>query len=93
MISINRNDPPNFMDDEDLDPLNELIQKVADEVLYGDLMDEIVDESQIILKKANIQDIIDVIYEKLYNDNNKTLNLIVGKNEDNSLGLILDVVE
>jgi hypothetical protein len=93
MISINRNDPPNFMDDEDLDPLNELIQKIAGEVLYGDLMDEIVDKSQIILKKANIQDIIDVIYEKLYNDNNKTLNLIVGKNEDNSLGLILDVVE
>lgn len=93
MISINRNDPPFFDDCDDDDLVQELAQKLKNEIDLLDLLNLNGDPSQVIIKEGNTKDLLDIVYKKLYDENNKTLNIIVGKNENNSLGIILDVIE
>tara|TARA_A200000159_G_C7241115_1_gene304588 strand:- start:20 stop:298 length:279 start_codon:yes stop_codon:yes gene_type:complete len=92
MISINRNDPPFFDEDED-DLVQDLAKKLKNEIDLLDLLNLNDDPSQVIIKEGNTKDLIDIVYKKLYDENNQTLNIIVGKNDNNSLGIILDVIE
>jgi hypothetical protein len=92
MISINRNDPPFFDEGED-DLVQDLAKKLKNEIDLLDLLNLNGDPSQVIIKEGNTKDLIDIVYKKLYDEKNQTLNIIVGKNDNNSLGIILDVIE
>lgn len=96
MISINRNDPPFFDNpDDDLeeDLVKDLTKQLKDEIDLLSMLSLNNDPNQIVIKEGNTKDLIDIVYKKLYVENNQTLNIIVGKNDNNSLGIILDVIE
>jgi hypothetical protein len=92
MISINRNDPPSY-GEPDNQSLQNLVNKLQDEIDLLDTLSLNNDPNQSIIKECNIKDLLDIVYQKLYDENHATLNIIVGKNKNNSLGIILDVIE
>lgn len=90
MISINRNDPPHYNNEPD-DTLKALVAKISHDLEVSD-MSYADDGQSIIIKGANLQDLLDTVYNKMYIENCETINVIVGKNENNSLTFIIDVI-
>lgn len=44
-------------------------------------------------ENSNISDLVEIVYEVLYNKNKKSIQLIVEKNKNNSLNIIVDTIK
>ena len=43
-------------------------------------------------EQSNISDLIDIVYDTLYKKNKDTIQLIINKNKNNSLDIIIDTI-
>ncbi len=53
-----------------------------------DILDKIYGTEE--YKKVNISDLIEILYRKLYTENKTALQIMVLKNKDNSLDIVID---
>ena len=83
-----------FRKDEnsDEDKILKSLQKLLKEVSDLDLSN-LIDFQEKEYKEVNISDITQTIYDSLYQENNTAISLLITKNKNNSLNLIIDVIE
>ena len=83
-----------FRKDEnsDEDKILKSLQKLLKEVSDLDPSD-LIDFQEKEYKEVNISDITQTIYDSLYQENNTAISLLITKNKNNSLNLIIDVIE
>ena len=83
-----------FRKDEnsDEDKILKSLQKLLKEVSDLDPSD-LIDSQEKEYKEVNISDITQTIYDSLYQENNTAISLLITKNKNNSLNLIIDVIE
>lgn len=86
MIAFNNNE--NSPEDKILNNL----KKLLDEVSGLDSSDLIGFKPQE-YDEVNISDITQIIYETLYQQNNIAISLLITKNDNNSLNLVVDTIE
>lgn len=91
MISFNRGYSP----DDENEELAKKLQKMLDKALQEEI-DDIVDISIEALQDDNDDDLIelstliDLVYEKLFVENNKKITITIDKNPNNSLNLTVN---
>lgn len=68
------------------------LQKLLDEVSGLDSSDLISFKPQE-YDEVNISDITQIIYDTLYQQNNIAISLLITKNDNNSLNLVVDTIE
>jgi len=86
MIAFNNNEDPTE------DKILKNLQKLLDEVSGLDssqLLDFTPEEHD----NVNISDITQMIYDTLYQQSNTAISLLITKNDNNSLNLIIDTIE
>jgi len=86
MIAFNNNEDPTE------DKILKNLQKLLDEVSGLDssqLLDFTPEEHD----NVNISDITQIIYDTLYQQSNTAISLLITKNDNNSLNLIIDTIE
>jgi len=83
-----------FRKDEnsDEDKILKSLQKLLKEVSDLD-PSNLIDFQEKEYKEVNISDITQTIYDSLYQENNTAISLLITKNKNNSLNLIIDVIE
>lgn len=83
-----------FKKDEnsDEDKILKSLQKLLKEVNSLD-SSNLIDFQEKEYKEVNISDITQNIYDSLYQKNNTAISLLITKNKNNSLNLIIDVIE
>lgn len=90
MISFNRGYSP----DDENEELAKKLQKMLDKALQEEI-DDIVDISIEALQDDNddlieLSTLIDLVYEKLFVENNKKITITIDKNPNNSLNLTVN---
>lgn len=83
-----------FRKDEDSeeDKIIQGLQKLFEEISDLDTSD-IIGFKPEEYDNVNISDITQVIYDTLYQKNNTAISLLITKNENNSLNLVIDTIE
>ena len=74
------------------DKILKSLQKLLDEVSGLDSSDLISFKPQE-YDEVNISDITQIIYDTLYQQNNIAISLLITKNDNNSLNLVVDTIE
>lgn len=76
----------------DEDKIMQNLQKLFDEL--GDLeSSDLIGFKPQEYDEVNISDITQMIYETLYQQNNTAISLLITKNDNNSLNLVVDTIE
>lgn len=76
----------------DEDKIMQNLQKLFDEL--GDLeSSDLIGFKPQEYDEVNISDITQMIYETLYQQNNTAISLLITKNKNNSLNLVVDTIE
>jgi uncharacterized protein YfkK (UPF0435 family) len=83
-----------FRKDEDSeeDKIMQGLQKLFEEISNLDTSD-IIGFKPEEYDNVNISDITQVIYDTLYQKNNTAISLLITKNDNNSLNLVIDTIE
>lgn len=87
MIAFNNNQ------ESDKLKLHKGLKKLLDEILQLDSKKFSIDFEPSEYNDINISDITQIIYDTLYQQNKQTMSLLITKNKNNSLNLIVDIIE
>jgi hypothetical protein len=97
MICINRNDPPS--EDGNEDAAWKKLQNILDKIYEGLKDDDLGLDLNINtpntheIDQGSISDLIEIVYNKIYNEGFQCLGIIVEKNQNESLKIVVDEVQ
>jgi hypothetical protein len=97
MICINRNNPPSEDNNEDAawkklqSTLDKIYEGLEDDYLGLDL--NINNPNTHEINQGSISDLVEIVYNKIYNEGFQCLGIIVEKNPNESLKIVVDEVQ
>ena len=92
MICFNKNSPH----PEDDGEFYKKLQQALDEIYFDQKLEEAelnIAENSEIIEDGNISNLIEVVYDKFYNENSQCLGIVIEKNKNGSLKIIIDEIE
>jgi len=92
MICFNKNNPP----PEDDAQFYKKLQQALNEIYFDQKLEEAelnITENSEIIEDGNISNLIEVVYNKFYNEDSQCLGIVIEKNKNGSLKIIIDEIE